>query len=342
MSVDDVEHERATATAATVRIATARTATARTATARTASAGAPVADLERRTRRPGSDGEHRLQRRLDTVDRADRFYDEQVLDRLNDRMREFVARQEMFFLATADRHGECDSTFRAGPPGFLRVFDDRTLAYPEYRGNGVLASLGNIEENPHLGILMIDFLRDRIGLHINGRARVVADAEMRAAHPGLPVDPVPGRRAVVWVEVTVEEAYLHCAKHIPHLRKVSSPQRHGAPADRGTDGGGEGGDGGGVGGAADRERDWGTDDFKRKGGDFFGAAADVREGRREPTTRPEPQPEADPTTRPAAEPATGPAPVRHEVWQREAEHVLARARERAPEGAGQPFSGWFR
>src|SRR3954464_15265951 len=125
------------------------------ATAWTAPAVAPTGGRDR-TRRPGSDGEHRLQRRLNTDDRADRFYEEQVLDRLNDRMREFVGRQEMFFLATADRHGECDSTFRAGPPGFLRVFDDKTLAYPEYRGNGVMASLGNLQENPHLGILMID------------------------------------------------------------------------------------------------------------------------------------------------------------------------------------------
>ncbi len=200
--------------------------------------------------RAGSDGEHRLQQRLGTSDRAARFYDDQVLSHVNARMRAFVARQEMFFLATADRHGECDNTFRAGPPGFLRVLDERTLAYPEYRGNGVLASLGNIEENPHVGILMIDFFRDRIGLHVNGRARVVDDAALRAAHPGLPVDEVPGRRAVVWVEVTVEEAYIHCAKHIPHLRKATRET-------------GREGDG----------RAWGTDDTRRKGGDFFGAAA---------------------------------------------------------------------
>lgn len=206
--------------------------------------------------RPGSDGEHGLQERMGTTERADRFYDEQVLDRLNPRMREFAARQEMFFLATSDRHGECDNTFRAGPPGFVQVFDDRTLAYPEYRGNGVLASLGNIQENPHVGILMIDFLRDRIGLHVNGRARVLSDEEMRRERPDLPVDPAPGRRARLWVEVTVEEAYIHCAKHIPHLRKV--------PA---------GGD-----------RAWGTDDSKRKGGDFFGAAAEAAD--RAPDERP--------------------------------------------------------
>ncbi|MGW8556149.1 pyridoxamine 5'-phosphate oxidase family protein [Streptomyces tubercidicus] len=208
--------------------------------------------------RPGSDGEHLVQQRLGTTDRADRFYGDQVLDHLNVRMQEFVARQEMFFLATADRHGDCDSTFRAGPPGFVQVLDDRTLAYPEYRGNGVMASIGNISENPRLGLLMIDFTRDRIGLHINGRARVVMDEEMRAQHADLPVDPVPGRRAQLWVTVEVEEAYIHCSKHIPRLQKVPVQER-GARA-------------------------WGTDDTKRKGGDFFGAAAEASE--RPPFRRP--------------------------------------------------------
>ncbi|WKX74329.1 pyridoxamine 5'-phosphate oxidase family protein [Streptomyces sp. XD-27] len=247
-----------------------------------------------------------MQLRFGTAERADRFYDDQVLDHLNPRMREFAARQEMFFLATADRHGECDSTFRAGPPGFVQVFDARTVAYPEYRGNGVLASLGNIEENPRVGILMIDFFRDRIGLHLNGRARVLSDAEMRAARPGLPVDPVPGRRAVVWVEVSVEEAYIHCAKHIPHLAKVP-PQPRGA----------------------DRERDWGTDDVRRKGGDFFGAAAGA--GDRAPRRAPA-------RGRHGAAAVEGVDP---DQWRREAERVLARARQRASGAGGEPFSGWF-
>ncbi|MFJ7956330.1 pyridoxamine 5'-phosphate oxidase family protein [Streptomyces sp. NPDC096319] len=245
-----------------------------------------------RTSRPGSGGEHLVQQRMGTAERADRFYAEQVLDRLNPRMREFVTRQEMFFLATADRRGECDNTFRAGPPGFLHVLDDTTLTYPEYRGNGVHASLGNIEENPHVGVLMVDFLRDRIGLHVNGRADVVADEVMRRSHPALPVDPVPGRRALVWVVITVEEAYIHCAKHIPHLQRV--------PA-RGTG------------------RSWGTDDVKRKGGDFFGAAADAAE--RGPFL---PPPRADAAS-----------------WRAEAERVLARAVRQDPgtDGVAAPTTG---
>ncbi|WP_406864607.1 pyridoxamine 5'-phosphate oxidase family protein [Streptomyces solicamelliae] len=230
-----------------------------------------------RSSRPGSDGEHLVQVRSGTTARADKFYAEQVLDRLNERMREFVARQEMFFLATADRHGSCDSTFRAGPPGFLHVLDDTTLAYPEYRGNGVQAGLGNIEENAQVGILMVDFLQDRIGLHVNGTARVLTDTEMRREHPGLPVDPAPGRRAECWVVVSVDEAYVHCSKHIPHLQKVPLT---------------------GPG------RSWGTDDFKRKGGDFFGAAAEA--GERGPYAPP-PRPGHAPWREEPAEPVAPPA-----------------------------------
>jgi hypothetical protein len=199
--------------------------------------------LRTRPRRAGSDGEHALQERLGTTARADRFYDDQLCDRLLPSMVEFVGRMSMMFVATADGRGECDSSLRAGPEGFVAVLDDRHVAYPEYRGNGVMASLGNIAENPHVGLMMIDFVEDLIGLHVNGTARVVEDAELRGNHPGLPVDPVPGRRAELWVVVEVEEAYIHCRKHIPRL----------VPADR--------------------TRSWGTDAVKAKGGDYFGAAA---------------------------------------------------------------------
>ncbi|UQA97876.1 pyridoxamine 5'-phosphate oxidase family protein [Streptomyces halobius] len=278
-----------------------------------------------------------MQQRLGTTARADRFYADQVLNHLNDRMREFVARQEMFFLATADRHGECDSSFRAGPSGFVQVLDERTLAYPEYRGNGVMASVGNISENPRLGLLMIDFTRDRIGLHINGRARVVLDEEMRAAHPGLPVDPVPGRRAQLWVMLHVEEAYIHCAKHIPHLQKVPAAQR-GARA-------------------------WGTDDVKRKGGDFFGAAAEA--DRRPPFRRAERKNEnvhmdvnvnvdADMGVPDAGGvdsagkgsvrrgvPTEGPGRELSEEFLDKVERVLARAQPRRPVEDDPEFRGWF-
>ncbi|WP_228771582.1 pyridoxamine 5'-phosphate oxidase family protein [Actinokineospora iranica] len=190
---------------------------------------------------PGSAGEHRLQAAYGTAERARRFYQDQVLDHLTERMVEFVGRMELAFIATADAAGECDSSLRAGPPGFIHVLDKRRVAYPEYRGNGVLASLGNISENPNVGILMVDFTRDVIGLHVNGRATVMADADLRADHPGLPVEMEKGRTPERWVLVEVREAYIHCRKHIPRMQPVG------------------------------RSRPWGTDDARGKGGDYFGA-----------------------------------------------------------------------
>jgi predicted pyridoxine 5'-phosphate oxidase superfamily flavin-nucleotide-binding protein len=195
----------------------------------------------------GSAAEHELQQRIGTSERAERFYETQVLDHLNPLMREFVARQEMMFVATSDDTGEADCTFRAGPPGFVLVLDDSTLAYPEYRGNGVMASLSNITRNGHVGLLFMDFAGSAIGLHVNGTARIIEDTiERPASVLGLRrVDPEgpPGRRPERWVLVNVVEAYIHCGKHIPRLVKLTD------------------------------DRYQSTDENARKGGDFFGVAA---------------------------------------------------------------------
>jgi uncharacterized protein len=171
-----------------------------------------------RSDRPGSAGEHVLQRELGTVGRADRFYDDQVRDHLNPQMREFVRRQQMFFLATSDAAGECDNTLRAGPAGFVEVLDGSRVAWPEFKGNGVMASLGNISENPHVGILMVDFVHDTVGLHVNGTARLMEPAA--AAQVGLESQSPAGRGARLWVVVDVDEAYIHCSKHIPRFAEI--------------------------------------------------------------------------------------------------------------------------
>lgn len=200
---------------------------------------------------PGSAGEHELQERHGTLRRASAFYDKQMLDHLNPLMRDYVARQELAFIATADSHGNCDCSLRAGPPGFVHVLDERTLIYPELRGNGVMASLGNISENPHVALLFADFCTTTVGLHVNGQATIVEDSAVRAfAAPlsrlsgrELPLGEPAGARAAPerWVLVEVEEAYIHCSKHIPLMRR------------------------------ADKRIEWATDDEARKGGDHFAA-----------------------------------------------------------------------
>ncbi|GAA2945100.1 pyridoxamine 5'-phosphate oxidase family protein [Streptomyces enissocaesilis] len=165
-----------------------------------------------------------LQDHLGTTTRADAFYDQQVHPRLTEVMRDFIGRQSMVFLSTADAGGHCDASFRAGPPGFVTVLDEHTLTYPEYRGNGVMASAGNITENPHLGLLFVDFTHHHIGLHVNGSARLVGAQELRARHPLIPVDTAPGRQPEFWVHVSIAEAFIHCSKHIPHLEPARRPQ----------------------------------------------------------------------------------------------------------------------
>ena len=191
---------------------------------------------------PGS-GERSLQERLGTAQRAQQFYKTQVTGDLTPVMQQFMQRMEMAFIATSDSSGECDCSFRAGPAGFIRVLADRTIAYPEYRGNGVMASLGNILQNPHIGIFLADFTHDLIGLHINGEATIVTPAHMQEFYPGMPESAQAGRRPVQWVLIHVTEAYIHCSKHIPKMVPQS------------------------------RVRHWGTDNPRHKGGDYFGAAA---------------------------------------------------------------------
>jgi hypothetical protein len=215
----------------------------------------PLAERDREL--PGSRGEHLLQCAYGTEARAEKFYEDQVLDHLSEKMISFVQRMEMAFIATSDATGECDCSLRAGPPGFIQIIDERTIAYPEYRGNGVLASLGNISENARIGVLLVDFVTDLIGLHVNGHAAIVEDAVLRAEHPDLTVDDERGRTPQRWVKVEVVEAYIHCRKHIPRLVPV-----------------------------ADRTRTWGTDEPIAKGGDYFAAKGTPRPWHQPVATRP--------------------------------------------------------
>lgn len=194
-------------------------------------------------RLPGSAGERILQERYGTTQRAEQFYGSQVATQLTPVMRQFIQRMELAFIATSGRSGECDCSLRAGPAGFIRVLDDRTIAYAEYRGNGVMASLGNVLENPHIGIFLADFTRDLIGLHVNGEASIVTPARMQELDLDLPEAGPSARRPVQWVLVHVTEAYVHCSKHIPKMIPQS------------------------------RVRHWGTDNPRHKGGDYFGTAA---------------------------------------------------------------------
>ncbi|WP_218922368.1 pyridoxamine 5'-phosphate oxidase family protein [Fuerstiella marisgermanici] len=165
-------------------------------------------------------------------------------------MIDLIGRQEMFFVATADAGGNCDCSPRFGKPGFISVIDETTLAYPEFRGNGVFASLGNILENPHIGLVFVDFFDTTVGLHVNGLAHSYQPDKLprSIAEHLLDGDSKNVRIVERWVVVTVEEAYIHCSKHVPRLSKLQKPI------------------------------DWGTDDVIAKSNDYFVDDTDCEHG----------------------------------------------------------------
>jgi predicted pyridoxine 5'-phosphate oxidase superfamily flavin-nucleotide-binding protein len=179
---------------------------------------------------PGSKGEKELQKELNTTEEALRFYNKQVLTRLAPLMQSFIAKQEMMFISTADKNGECDSSFRFGEPGFVMVVDETHVIYPEYKGNGVMASMGNISENPNIALLFIDFFETKVGLHVNGKAKIIKkesmDKDLRC-FKGLVAKLRKHKmqfKTVAYVLVEVEEAYIHCSLHIPILQKLKEKE----------------------------------------------------------------------------------------------------------------------
>ncbi|MSQ32379.1 MAG: hypothetical protein EXR59_03960 [Dehalococcoidia bacterium] len=88
---------------------------------------------------------------------ADRLEQVTVHDVFTDDDREVIESAPMFFLATADENGQPDCSYKGGLPGFVRIVDQNTLAFPNYNGNGMYRSMGNIVKNPQVGMLFIDF-----------------------------------------------------------------------------------------------------------------------------------------------------------------------------------------
>jgi predicted pyridoxine 5'-phosphate oxidase superfamily flavin-nucleotide-binding protein len=113
---------------------------------------------------------------------------------------------EFFFLATSNSCGQCDCSFKGGGPGLVRVLDERTVAFPDLGGNDLYMSLGNILENPRVGLLFIDFA-DGARLRVNGLASVYDE--------GPPLELFPAAPRVLVVDI--EEVTPNCASHVPRL-----------------------------------------------------------------------------------------------------------------------------
>ena len=125
------------------------------------------------------EGSRELQDRFDTRRLADRLDERTARDHIRPEDAAFIERMDMFFLATADADGRPQCSYKGGEPGFVRVLDAHTLAFPNYDGNGMYLSWGNVLVNPQVGLLFIDFVAERPSrLRVEGIASVALDDEL--------------------------------------------------------------------------------------------------------------------------------------------------------------------
>jgi uncharacterized protein len=156
-------------------------------------------------------GHRDLQARFGSTALADRLVDKTHRVRLTAADRAFVEAQSFFFLATADGEGHPDCSFKGGA---VTVLADDLLVFPDFDGNGMFRSLGNIVVNPHVGLLFIAFGATPKRLRINGRA------ELRLDDPAM--DRFPGAQGLVFV--TPEHVFPNCPRYVPDLaRGTPSP-----------------------------------------------------------------------------------------------------------------------
>jgi predicted pyridoxine 5'-phosphate oxidase superfamily flavin-nucleotide-binding protein len=154
-------------------------------------------------------GQRTLQDRFDTRRLADRLEEVKVHAELSDADMQFIAARDMLFLATCDPSGQPTCSFKAGEPGFIRVLDRQTLAFPWYDGNGMYLSAGNVDAWAGVGLLLIDFAAQR-RLRLEGAAELVHGAEILAEYLG----------AQFVVSVRLHRIYPNCPRYIPKYQLV--------------------------------------------------------------------------------------------------------------------------
>lgn len=155
------------------------------------------------------EGMRRLQELRETRPLADRLEQVTVRSAFTEEDRAFIGRQCMFFAATADGAGSPECSYKGGLPGFVRVIDERTLAFPDYDGNGMYRSWGNLLVNPQIGLLFLDFVTPK-RLRVNGTAQISSDDPLREECPG----------AVFIVRVFAKRIFPNCPRYVHKMQLV--------------------------------------------------------------------------------------------------------------------------
>jgi uncharacterized protein len=156
------------------------------------------------------EGSRKLQDRFDTRRLADRIEERIVHDRIDDDDRAFIEARDMFFIATVDEEGQPQCSYKGGDPGFVRVLDERTVAFPVYDGNGMYLTAGNLLQTKKVGLLFIDF-EARKRMRLNGVASVDDDDPLLSDYP----------EAQLVVRVEASEVFPNCPRYIHEYKLVA-------------------------------------------------------------------------------------------------------------------------
>jgi hypothetical protein len=157
------------------------------------------------------DGQRALQQRFQTGRMADLLEQVIVHPEIQEAERAFIEARDMFFLATVDGSGQPTCSYKGGDPGFVKVVDPATLAFPSYDGNGMFLSMGNIRATARVGLLFIDFETPH-RLRIQGTAAVREADPLLAAYPG----------ADLVVRVAVSQVFVNCSRYVHRYRRVKA------------------------------------------------------------------------------------------------------------------------
>jgi predicted pyridoxine 5'-phosphate oxidase superfamily flavin-nucleotide-binding protein len=155
------------------------------------------------------EGNRRLQDEFESRKIADRLEEKLTRTRFTEDDKAFIESRILFFLATADTDGRPDCNHKGGPAGFIRVAAPDELVFPDYDGNGMFKSLGNIAVNPSVGMLFIDFEKPK-RLRVNGTATISRDDPLLAHTVG----------AQLIVRVKARAIFPNCPRYIPKMQLV--------------------------------------------------------------------------------------------------------------------------
>ncbi len=157
------------------------------------------------------DGQRALQQRFQTGRMADLLEQVIVHPEIQEAERAFIEARDMFFLATVDGSGQPTCSYKGGDPGFVKVVDPATLAFPSYDGNGMYLSMGNIRATARVGLLFIDFETPH-RLRVQGTAAVREADPLLAAYPG----------ADLVVRVAVSQVFVNCSRYVHRYQRVKA------------------------------------------------------------------------------------------------------------------------